>query len=325
MACCLRKKILQTARGLLIMALAAMAFTIVTSVNGCYEKTDSKGQGFNSPQAAVSAIVATVRAHDAAKALAILGPDAKEIIFSGDVIKGKEEVVAFVAKYDEKYRIDMVSPTRADLIIGNDEWPFPIPVVKRGTNWFFDVAAGREELLNRRIGDNELNVIQVMQAYVVAQLEYAGKDRDGDGVREFARQIKSDEGKRNGLYWPATMGKKLSPFGSLIAEASSKGVDIDSDKDQPYHGYYYKILTRQGKNAPGGEYDYVVNGNMILGFGLVAYPAKYGVSGIMTFVVNQDGAVYEVDLGEETTQIVTKQIDYDLNKIWKKVVDLDLD
>ena len=164
-----------------------------------------------------------------------------------------------------------------------------------------------------------------MQAYVEAQFEYASKDRDGDGIREFARQIKSDKGKKNGLYWPVKEDKKLSPLGPLIAEVRSKKTNGNSNKTQPYHGYYYKIVTQQGENAPGGAYDYVVNGNMILGFGLIAYPAKYGASGIMTFAVNQKGTVYEVDLGEETEQIVTKKIKYDLNKNWQKVIDLDLD
>ena len=322
---CLKNKPIRTVRSLWIMALAVLVVTIMTVGNGFAEKTILQGQGFNSPQAAVAAIITTVREHDAAKALTILGPDAEEIIFSGDKVAGKEEAADFIEKYDEKHRLEMVNPTLATLFIGNDDWPFPIPVVKSGKSWFFDVAAGKEEILNRRIGGHELNVIQVMQAYVEAQFEYASKDRDGDGIREFARQIKSDEGKKNGLYWPVKEGKKLSPLGPLIAEVRSKKTNGNSNKTSPYHGYYYKIVTQQGENAPGGAYDYVVNGNMILGFGLIAYPAKYGASGIMTFAVNQKCIVYEVDLGEETEQIVTKKIKYDLNKNWQKVIDLDLD
>lgn len=325
---CLENRSIRSVWGLWFMALAVMIFTIMNVSDGFAEKSspqDQKGQGFNSPEAAVSTIVAAVREYDAAKALAILGPDAEEIIFSGDKVEGKEGAADFVRKYDEKHRLEIVSPTSATLIIGNDDWPFPIPVVKSGKSWFFNVAAGKEEILNRRIGEHELNVIQVMQAYVEAQLEYASKDRDGDGVREFAQQIKSDEGRKNGLYWPVKEGEELSPFGPLIAEVRSEGDDVNSNKPQPYNGYYYKLVTRQGEKAPGGAYDYVVNGNMILGFGLVAYPAKYGASGIMTFAVNQEGIVYEVDLGEKTVEIVTGKIKYNLDKSWQKVSDLDLD
>ncbi|RLC24841.1 MAG: DUF2950 domain-containing protein [Deltaproteobacteria bacterium] len=307
------------------MVVSVMVFTIINAGNGFAEKTSPLGQGFNSPEAAVLAIVATVREYDAEKALAILGPNAEKIIFSGDKVAGKKEVDDFIKKFDEKHRLDMVSPTVASLFIGNDDWPFPVPIIKDGERWFFDVAAGKEEILNRRIGGNELDVIQVMQAYVEAQFEYASKDRDGDGIREFAQQIKSDKGKKNGLYWPVKKGGKLSPFGPLIAEVRSERDEVNANKIQPYHGYYYKIITRQGEKAPGGAYDYVVNGNMILGFALVACPAKYGASGIMTFAVNQEGIVYEVDLGEKTLQIATGKIKYDLDKTWQKVIDLDLD
>ena len=322
---CLKYKPIRTAPILRIMALAVIFFTIMNVSNGFAEKTSPRGQGFNSPQDAVLAIVATVREYDAAKTLAILGPDAEEIIFFGDEVQGKEETDDFIKKYDKKHRLDMVSPTLASLFIGNDDWPFPVPIIKNDDSWFFDVAAGKEEILNRRIGENELDVIQVMQAYVEAQFEYASKDRDGDGIREFAQQIKSDEGKKNGLYWPVKEGEKLSPFGPLIAEVRSERDDVSSNKIQPYHGYYYKIITRQGEKAPGGAYDYVVNDNMILGFALIACPAKYGASGIMTFAVNQEGIVYEVDLGEKTLQIATGKIKYDLDKTWQKVIDLDLD
>ena len=326
MTSCLKNKTIHTLPGMGLVVLGVMFFAIINLGHAFARETCSpQGQGFSSPEAAVTAIVAVVREYDAAKALAILGPDAEEIIFSGDKVKGKEEVADFIKKYDEKYRLEMVSPTSATLIIGKDDWPFPIPVVKNDKSWFFDVAVGKEEILNRRIGGNELNVIQVMQAYVEAQLEYASKDRDGDGVREFAQQFKSDEGKKNGLYWLVKKGEELSPFGPLIAEARSKGYDVDSKKSQPYQGYYYKIFTRQGETSPGGAYDYVVNGNMILGFGIIAYPAKYGASGIMTFAVNQEGVVYEVDLGEKTAEIVTKKIKYNLNKTWQKVSELDLD
>ena len=323
---CLRNKRTLTLPGLGLVVLAVMVFAIMNiSHVSAGETYTLKGQGFSSPQEAITAIVAAVRKLDSAKALTILGADAEEIIFSGDKVAGKSGGDDFVEKYDEKNHLEMVSPTSATLFIGKGDWPFPIPVVKSGESWFFDVAAGKEELLNRRIGENELDVIQVMQAYVEAQLEYVGQDRDGDGVREFAQQIKSDEGKQNGLYWSVKDGEKLSPLGPFIAEVRSEGYDVNSDKPQPYHGYYYKIATRQGEKAPGGAYDYVVKGNMILGFGLIAYPARYGSSGIMTFAVNQAGVVYEVDLGEKTAEIASKKIKYDLDKTWQKVSDKDLD
>ena len=320
---CPKNRPIRTLHGFWIMILAVMVFTTM-NVDNVFAQNSPKGQGFNSPGAAVTAIIEVVRTFDAAKALAILGPDAEEIIFSGDKVAGQDGASDFIQKYDDKHRLEMVTPTSATLIIGNDDWPFPIPIVKNDKSWFFDVAAGKEEILNRQIGKNELEVIQVMQAYVEAQLEYASKDHDGDGVLEFAQQIKSDEGLKNGLYWSAQAGEELSPFGPLINEARHEGYGVNTNKSQPYHGYYYKIVKRQGKQAPGGAYDYVVNGNMILGFGLIAYPARYGASGIMTFAVNQEGVVYEVDLGEETSEIVSRKIKYELKKTWQKVSELDL-
>ena len=326
MISCLRNKTIHTLPGMGLVVLGVMFFAIMNLGHSFARETcNPQGQGFNSPQEAVAAIIDAVRELDPAKTLVILGADAEEIIFSGDKVAGQGGAADFVEKYDEKHHLEMVSSTSATLVIGKADWPFPIPVVKSGEKWFFDVAAGKEEILNRRIGENELDVIQVMLAYVEAQLEYASQDRDGDGVREFAQQLMSDEGKKNGLHWPVEEGEKLSPLGPLIAEVRGEGYDVNSGKPQPYHGYYYKIFTRQGEKAPGGAYDYIVNGNMILGFGLIAYPARYSSSGIMTFAVNQEGVVYEVDLGEKTAEIVTKKIKYDLNKTWQKVSEQDLD
>ena len=326
MTSCLKNKTMNSARGFWLMALAVTVFTIMNFSLSFAGVTVSvfRGQAFNTPQDAIKAIVTAAREYDAAKALIILGPNAESIIFSGDKVGGREVAAEFVKKYDEKHHLEMASPTSATLIIGKDDWPFPIPIVKIYKSWLFDVAAGKDEILNRRIGENELEVIQVMQAYVEAQLEYASKDHDDDGVLEFAQHLQSDGGKKNGLYWPVDDGEEMSPLGTFIAEAASKGYDTGSEKSQPYQGYYYKLVTRQGKKAPGGAYDYVVNGNMILGFGLIAYPAKYGASGIMTFAVNQEGVVYEVDLGEKTAEIVNKRNKYNLKKSWCKVCDQDL-
>ncbi len=280
-----------------------------------------KGQAFDSPKAAVSALISAVRNLDAKQALKVLGPDAKDIIFSGDKVQARKAVKKFLEKYDEKHKVELEKPDKAVLYLGKEEWPYPVPIVKVGNKWYFDTKAGREEIINRRIGANELMAIKVLEAYVEAQLEYASKDRDGDGILEFAQKINSDPGKKNGLYWPAKPGEEQSPFGPLIAAAAAEGYRKTSKKPVPYHGYYFKILTRQGKNAPGGAYDYVVNGNMVLGFGMIAYPAKYGVSGIMTFAVNQKGVIYEIDLGPKTADIVNHKVAFDPSKKWRKVSD----
>jgi hypothetical protein len=207
------------------------------------------------------------------------------------------------------------------LHVGNGDWPFPIPVVKKGDHWLFDTMAGKEEILNRRIGRNELNAIQVCLAYVDAQREYVLKDRDGDKLLEYAQKFISREGEKNGLYWEAKEGEPQSPLGPLIAKAAGEGYAgrKPGGKRNPYHGYYYRILKAQGKNAPGGEYDYMVSGKMIGGFALVAYPAEYGNSGVMTFIVNHDGVVYEKDLGKDTEKIATAMKKFNPDRTWKKV------
>jgi hypothetical protein len=206
------------------------------------------------------------------------------------------------------------------LQIGAEEWPFPIPIVKRGEKWSFDTGKGKEELINRRIGRNELNTIQTCLAYVDAQREYVVKDRDGDGLFEYAQKLRSDPGKKNGLYWEAKTSEGQSPLGPLFAAAQEKGYSkAAGGKPVPYHGYYYRILTAQGKSAPDGAYDYLVRGNMIGGFALVAYPAKYGASGIMTFIVNHDGVVYQKDLGKKTEKAAQAMKVFNPDSTWKKV------
>ena len=202
----------------------------------------------------------------------------------------------------EKNRLEAESAEKVVLYLGNEDWPFPIPIVKKNALWHFDAKEGRDEILARRIGKNELSAIQVCLAYVDAQREYAIEDRDGDGLAEYAQKFWSDPGKKNGLYWKTSDGEKPSPLGPLAAEANKQGYTRKEGKPVPYHGYYYRILKAQGKNAPGGAYDYMVKGKMIGGFALVAYPAKYASSGIMTFIVNHDGVVYQKDLGTKTAE-----------------------
>ncbi len=304
----------------LTMILGVFIFAAIAGNGAATPQPSFKGKAFESPEAAVTALISAVRKLDAKQVLKILGPDAKDIIFPGDKVQAKKSVQKFLDKYDEKHKIEIDKSGKAILFLGKEEWPYPIPIVKADGKWYFDTKKGREEIVNRRIGANELMAIKVLEAYVQAQLEYASKDRDGDGILEFAQKIRSDKGKKNGLYWPAKPGEEQSPFGPLVAAAAAEGYQKTSEKPVPYHGYYFKILKRQGKNAPGGAYDYIVNGNMVLGFGMIAYPAKYGVSGIMTFAVNQKGIIYEADLGPKTADIISKKTAYDPDKVtWHKV------
>jgi hypothetical protein len=253
--------------------------------------------------------------------LAIFGPAGKELISSGDKVADQAGGERFVKDYEEMNKLEKETDKKVTLVVGNREWPFPIPIVKKGETWVFDTMAGKEELLNRRIGRNELNTIQTCLAYVDAQREYAMKDRNSDKLLEYAQKFWSTPGKKDGLYWEVKEGEEQSPFGSVAARAVQAGYapKQPGDKPVPYHGYFYKILKAQGRNAPGGAYDYVVRGKMIGGFALVAYPAEYGASGIMTFIVNHDGMVYQKDLGRETGKIAIAMTKYDPDKTWKKV------
>ncbi|HYA91884.1 MAG TPA: DUF2950 domain-containing protein [Thermodesulfobacteriota bacterium] len=282
---------------------------------------NAKQKSFKSPEEAVKALIDAVRGNDTKELLAIFGPAGKELIFSGDEVADKAWRERFVKAYEEMNKLVSENDTKVILHVGNEEWPYPIPVVKKGENWFFDTKAGKEEILNRRIGRNELNAIQVCLAYVDAQREYIMEDRDENKLLEYAQRFISRKGEKNGLYWEAKEGEEQSPLGPLIAKASGEGYSGKGPggKRNPYHGYYYRILKSQGKNAPGGEYDYVVNDKMIGGFALVAYPAEYGNSGVMTFIVNQEGVVYEKNLGKETGNIATAMKKYDPDKTWKKV------
>jgi hypothetical protein len=281
---------------------------------------DVKQKTFQSPEEAVKALFDAIKSDDTKELLAIFGPAGKELISSGDEVADKTGREHFVKAYEEMNKLVNENDTKVVLHVGNGDWPFPIPVVKKGDYWLFDTMAGREEILNRRIGRNELNAIQVCLAYVDAQREYVLKDRDGDKLLEYAQKFISRKGEKNGLYWEAKEGEPQSPLGPLVAKATKEGYTgkKSGDKRNPYHGYYYRILKAQGKNAPGGEYDYLVKGKMIGGFALVAYPAEYGNSGVMTFIVNQDGVVYEKDLGKETESTAAAMKKFDPDKTWKK-------
>jgi hypothetical protein len=272
---------------------------------------------FSSPDEAAKALVAAVRANDEKEMLAILGPGSRELISSGDEVADRAGRERFLGAYDRMNTLQKESAGSMTLCIGSDNWPLPIPIVKKGTAWVFDTKKGKQEILNRRIGRNELSVMEVLDAYVDAQHEYATKDCGGSGKVEFSQKLISSEGRRDGLYWEAKEGEQESPLGPLIARAAKEGYP-NADLS-PFHGYYFKILRGQGKHAPGGAYQYVVKGRMLLGFALVAYPAEYGNSGVMTFMVNQEGTIYQKNLGKNTKRIAEAMQIFDPDKSWKKV------
>ena len=276
---------------------------------------------FASPDEAVKAMLEALKAEDVKVLSAIFGPGSEDLISSGDPVADKAERERFINLYQQKNRLEEASSTRAALYIGNEDWPFPIPVVKKDGVWLFDTDEGREEIIARRIGRNELSVIQVCLAYVDAQKEYAIKDRDGDGVLAYAQKFSSEPGKKDGLYWKAKEGDEQSPLGLLVAAAQGTGYTgkQSGGKPLPYHGYYYRILKAQGKDATGGAYDYIIKGKMIGGFALVAYPAQYDSSGIMTFIVNHAGEVYQKDLGEKTEETVLMMQLFNPDNTWSKV------
>jgi hypothetical protein len=280
---------------------------------------DMAHRSFSSPEAAVTSLVAAVRANDTQEMLAILGPGSKELIFSGDDVADSTGREKFIKAYDRMNTLQKVSADRVTLCIGKDNWPLPIPIVKAGEMWVFDAEQGKQEILNRRIGRNELHVMDVVHAYTDAQHEYASRDCRGGGVVEFAQKLISTQGRRDGLYWEVKNGEKESPLGPLVAQAAKEGY-ADADLS-PFHGYYFKILKGQGKHAQGGAYDYVVKGKMILGFALVASPAEYGNSGVMTFIVNQEGIIYEKDLGKDTTRMAEEMKIFDPDETWKEVTE----
>jgi hypothetical protein len=275
---------------------------------------------FSSPEEAVKALVAATQAGDHATIDAIFGPEVKDLL-SGDPKQDALEFAEFAKLIGQFSQLARKAGDRCVLNLGDQNWPFPIPLVKKGGTWFFDTAAGKEEIVNRRIGEDELIAIGVCQTYLAAQREYASEDRVGDGVLRFAQKLRSTPGQKDGLYWPAAPDEDPSPFGPLIAEVRAEGYGgkTAEGKPQPFHGYHFKLLTAQGASAPGGAYNYIINGNLIAGFALVAYPAHWGESGVMTFIVNQWGKVYERNLGPQSADLAAAMTDFDPDQDWEAV------
>ena len=276
-------------------------------------------KNFASPEEAVSALVSAVEANDQRSLREVLGPHSGKLISSGDPVQDQQNREKFVTAYETANRIELHGEANAVLVVGKDEWPMPIPLVKSNGAWHFDAKQGEREILNRRIGRNELAAVQVCLAIVDAERDYSAQDPEGAGVPKYAGRLVSTPGKRDGLYWETAGDEQKSPLGPLLAAAANEGYGRTSfAAHAPYHGYYYKILTRQGQDAPGGARDYLVDGEMLAGFGLLAYPARYRASGIMSFIVNQDGVVYEKDLGKNTASIAGKMTAFNPDSSWKK-------
>src|SRR3981189_1108349 len=269
----------------------------------------------SSPENAISALVTAAQNNDEEAMLDVLGPDGKQIVSSGDETEDANSRANFVQRYHEMHRLVKESDGTVILYIGAKNWPTPIPLVNKGSSWYFDTDAGKKEILFRRIGRNEISTIRVCQELVAAEKEYHSAEH-----AEYAQKIFSDEGQHNGLYWKVAEGEPPSPIGPLVASAVAQGYAKNRDgAPTPYRGYNYDILTRQGKNAPGGVNRYIVNGKMTGGFAFVAYPAEYRSSGVMTFIVNESGTIYEKDLGPKSTRLAEAMSAYDPDKTWTKV------
>lgn len=273
---------------------------------------------YATPEQAIDAFIAANRIDDFGALSRILGPGSEKLVRSGDAVADRGHRARFVAAYDSGHRIEFAGDSKAVLIVGPRDWPMPIPLVRGDTGWRFDAPAAEQEVLNRRIGHNELSVIEVCRAYVEAQREYAARIALPGHPREYAQRFASHPGRRDGLYWAATQGEPPSPLGPMVAQAETSGYQTGplGGIPEPYHGYYFRILTRQGPHAPGGAKSFLVEGRLTEGFALIAYPALYGDSGVMTFIVSQDGIVYEKNLGAKTHAIARQIEAYDPDASW---------
>ncbi len=274
---------------------------------------------FSTPEDALKALTGAVKMHDNAALDQLFGPSAKDLR-SSDEVQAASEFDEFSKHVAEKASLVKETDSKVIIYLGNENWPFPIPLVKVNDQWLFDTAAGKEEILNRRIGEDELTAILVCHTYVKAQREYVLHDWDGDGILAYAQKLRSDPGRKNGLFWRHASGEAVSPLGELVAQARMEGYKKEKSlfKEQPvpFHGYYFKILTKQGAHGPGGKYDYIINGNMVAGFALVAFPSNWGKSGVMSFIVNQQGKVFQKNLGPDTLKIVEEMQSYDPDETW---------
>jgi len=316
-----QKSLFRSSRGVVFIAvlLVCAAFIVAWSMPVMAAASQKL---FSTPEDALKGLVEAIKIRDKAALDQIFGPSSKDLL-SGDAVQDAAESEEFARLVAEKTSLVKENDSKVIISIGNENWPFPIPLVKTNGQWFFDTEAGKEEILNRRIGEDELTAILVCRTYVKAQREYVLQDWDGDGILAYAQKLRSDPGKKNGLFWRHAPGEPVSPLGELVAQARMAGYKKEKSlfKEQPipFHGYYFKTLTRQGKNAPGGKYNYIINGNMVGGFALVAFPSNWGKSGVMTFIVNQQGKVYQKNLGPDTLKMEQDVDTYDPDKTWTPV------
>jgi hypothetical protein len=274
---------------------------------------------FATPDEAAKALMKGLETNNAEELKAIFGPNAEKDLSSGDLVLDRHDRAAIALAMGQSFRWNRLGSDRMELIIGDEEWPLPVPLAKVRGGWQFDTDAGRDEMLSRRIGRNELRVIDVCRDYVTAQKEYASQPRDGKLAGLYAQKFRSSPGRQDGLYWRVGPEETPSPLGDLVAQAVVEGYDENKDSSEPLWGYHFRVLTAQGAAAKGGARSYIVDGEMSGGFGLIAYPAEYGHGGIMTFIVNQDGAVYQKDLGEETSKVAPGLNAYDPDGTWTEV------
>lgn len=305
-------------KGFLLLALPLAA---AATLAGCSPKPAQPV--FATPEAAVRELIDTVKNGKLDDLVALFGPEGRDLATSSDAATGRNNREVFLVAAAEGWRLVDKGPTARELVIGNEDWPFPIPLVNDSKGWRFDTAAGKEEVLARRIGRNELSVINVCRTYVNAQRAYASGRHDGRPAGAYARKMASDPGMQNGLYWPAKRGERRSPLGDLFVQAAAEGRTLNTGGQArvPFHGYYFRILERQGASAPGGPLEYVADGVMSRGFALVAWPAYYDESGVMTFIVNHDGIVYEKDMGPDTPTAAGAVTHFDPDTTWHKVQD----
>jgi hypothetical protein len=283
---------------------------------------NAQGQkAFSTAEEAVNATIEAAKADDDEELLAIFGPGSENLLSSGDPVYDRLQREVVLAAFEQGWRLGDQGTERKEVIIGDEDWPFPIPLVKDHDGWRFDVEAGAEEILARRIGRNELSVIDICMTYVRAQNVYAKQGHDGKPAGIYAQKMTSEPGQQNGLYWPVGLSEKPSPLGALVAQAAVDGYSAEKPSTQriPFHGYLFHILTSQGKYAAGGARSHIVDGEMTAGFALMAYPAEYGSSGVMTFIINHDGVLYEKDLGEDTADIASQIKEYDPDTTWAQL------
>jgi len=306
-------------RGIVTVAIVALTIAVASP---SFAATAPKGKGYSTPEKAVDAFVGAMRNYNLKTLVSIFGKGSESLFETGDPVADQNQRELFLKLYDEKHAIVPQGDGKRVLTAGNSGWPLPMPLVKTGSKWAFDSAAGLEELINRRVGRNELMAIQTCLAVADAQREYYSRDRDGDGILEYAQNYRSTLGMRKGLLWPVQQGEQPRPMGQLRAAAESGGLTPANDA---YHGYHYKFLFAQGAAAEGGAYDYLARDNQIGGFAILAYPASYGESGVMTFILSHSGAVYQRDLGEQTAAEIAKITSYDPGEGWIRVSDKDLE